>query len=172
MNLKKIEIKALTLEKKPEIQNILKRVYNIKTFYKNYIHFYYNLTEKFFKNPSCEYQKESIKLIYKNKIIAFLILDDCSINDLLMFENKTITKKIKRFESLKGVRSTMLIVDKKYQNKGIGSMILNYVKENYKSKYDYIWGIQHKAISNIDFFLKRREIILKIHEEIYTIGSL
>lgn len=161
-----LKIESLTLKDNDEMQGILKRIYKEKDFTLANFYLYYNLTTAFFKNQFSGYDKKSFKVTYKNKMIGFLVLIDFSINFELVNEDA-----VKKYIDKNGLKSVMLYVDKKHQRKGVGTMMLDYVEHKYKNKFDYLWGIQHREISNTDFFLKRRNFIFESKEngEIYTI---
>lgn len=101
-----------------------------------------------------------------------MILSDFSLYCLLeSYKNEEINKNIEKYKEKNGLKSVFFGVDIKYQKKGIGNKMIEYVKENY-NHFDYLLGIQHKAISNMDFFLNRRNVVSEIENSIYTAQEL
>lgn len=109
--------------------------------------------------------KHSIKVVYKGNIIGVVVLSDFPITYILP-EDKT-----KKYEGLRGLKSTFSGVLPKYQRKGIYNKMIEYIEENYK-EFDYLWGGHHREISNMDVFLKKREVVSEKEDEIYTVQML
>src|SRR3989304_4359086 len=108
------------------------------------------------------------------KIIGVMLLSDFSFYWLLETykeDDKNISKKIKKYKNKEGLRSVFFGIDRKYQKKGLGSKMIEYIQKNYK-QFDYLWGIQHKEISNMEFFLKRRKVVAEIGNSVYTVQDL
>lgn len=118
----------------------------------------------FLNNHFCRWTKHSIKAVYKNKIIGVELLSDCPI---LLVPNKKNKNLFKKIEDKRGLRSAFLGVLPKYQAKGIGGKMLEYVDNNYKD-FNYIWGTHQISVSNVGFFLKRRKVISKKDGVIYS----
>lgn len=170
--LNKIKIDKISLNDIIEIKKLIKNLYSIKNFDNTNSHLYYNLTENLLKYDNSFLIGNSIKLTYRNKIIGVMLMSEFSVNlGLYETENKTTIKKLSKYKDKRGLKNIFFGINKKYQNKGLGTYMIEYVKENFK-EYDYLWGIQHKDISNVEFFLKRREFINEIDGAIYSVQNL
>lgn len=58
-------------------------------------------------------------------------------------------------ENMRGIQGVALGVSSKFKTLGIGKMLINYPSS---MGFDYVWGLQLKALENIDDWLKRRKI--------------
>ena len=172
--LEKIKIENVLQKDIYEIQKLVKNLYPLKKFNGQNLHLHYNLTELLFKDYYVSTHDKSIKVVYRKKIIGVMLLSDFSFYWLLEAykeDDKNISKNIRKYKNKEGLRSVFFGIDIKYQKMGIGSKMIEYVRENYK-QFDFLWGVQHKDISNLDFFLKRRKVVAEIEDGIYTVQDL
>jgi hypothetical protein len=172
--LEKIKIEKFTTHDEKEVKELIKNIHSKIYFNETNIYIYNNLMYKLFFNGYDFILDYSLKIIYRKKIIGVMLLSDFSFYWLLEAhkeDNKNISKNIRKYKNKEGLRSVFFGVDIKYQKMGIGSKMIEYVRENYK-QFDFLWGVQHKDISNLDFFLKRRKVVAEIDDAVYTVQDL
>lgn len=113
-----------------------------------------------FKGIFSYFEKYSLKACVGKEIIAVLIGNSCDI----FFELEQVFElNIDGFDDLReksSFKSHALLVKKEYRNKGIAAELINYLKIN-NPELHYLWGIQREDISDMDYFLKRRKVVLK-----------
>lgn len=68
-----------------------------------------------------------------------------------------------------GLQGIALVVHPRYRGEGFGNMLKDY-SEN--MGYDYVWGIQHKSLKNINDWLKRRKIVFESDNTYCTVKIL
>jgi GNAT superfamily N-acetyltransferase len=103
----------------------------------------------FFLNDSLNYQNQLLAVTYvvednfKNEIVAFfsLLHDKISINDLPSNNQrkknfKDLMPAGKRFSSYPAVKIGRLGINNSYQNKGIGSFLMDFIKGSYVEDSD------------------------------------
>jgi hypothetical protein len=162
----KIEIKKICKKDIKEIKEIVIEIYSKNSFSSRGMFLYNCLLDGMFKyNSICFLLRHSIKIVYKGKIIGVMVLSDFPITWILPED------KVKKYEGLRGLKSTFSGVLPKYQRKGIYNKMIEYVKENYK-EFDYLWGGHQQEISTMDVFLKKREVISEENDELYTAQML
>jgi GNAT superfamily N-acetyltransferase len=117
----------------------------------------------------CYFDGFCLKIMCGKKAIGVNMLHHSNITDTV--HDKWCVCDLNPYLNKKGLHSDFFGIEPKYQRQGIGTMVVNYIKENFKD-YDYVWGYQRYDVSNIDFFLKYRKIVAKKEEGIYTIQDL
>lgn len=167
--IKNIKIGLISAIDFDEIQKLIKKIYSKTHFDKINYNLYHNLSEVLFQHDVSYLEKYSIKIVYRKKIIGVMLLSECPVSWFLI-KNETNTK----YEDKKCLKSDFSGIDIKYQKKGLYTEMIKYIKENYK-EFDFLWGIQHKYMSNLDFFIKKRIVLesdMQMNEAIYTIQNL
>lgn len=174
MDINKISILPITISDSSGIQSLIKQIYKKKTFPIEHYHFYLNVSENLFKGGlSNSYFKYSIKVLYRRKIIGIMLLLEVSLYETFSVTGQNRTK-IKHLKNQNGLRSDFFGVLPLYQKNGIGTKMTQYLKDNF-TEINYVWGIQHESLSNVAYFLKRREVISNvknINGAIYTLQKL
>jgi GNAT superfamily N-acetyltransferase len=171
MNIDKIKLTQIQKTDTIDAQILIKKIYEKKRIPVEHYHFYLNLSEGLFRGGlSNNLFKYSIKAIYRKKIIGVMLLSDFSLFDCLCW-NDYESPEMKILEKERGIQSIFTGVSPTYQRKGIANKMVQYIKENYK-EFDYLWGIQHESLSDMNYFLKKRKIIAEINEGIYTMQRL
>lgn len=130
----------------------------------------------------------TFKAIYDGKVVGFYFLSDkeslfdwakkyfkIDLNNIKKSE-KTYKKYIlnwefnhKLLEKIKdkrGVQGVALGVNSEYRGLGIGKKLLELPAN---LGYDYIWGIQSVGLSDVNAWLKRREVLMKINTFLVTV---
>jgi len=61
-----------------------------------------------------------------------------------------------KYVKLKGIEGVLLVVNEEIRGQGCGDKLKDYPKT---LDFDYIWGQQLKTLNNLEYWLKRRELI-------------
>jgi len=93
-----------------------------------------------------------LKMVIDNKIIGCHIIFDNKLYHI-HYENFNIKKE------QKGIEGFLFCIHPDYQRKGYGSAFINFEKEYFKNKYEYIWGGQDGRLNNSGFWSKHRKVI-------------
>ncbi len=120
--------------------------------------------------------EHSFKAVVGSKMAGFYFLSDKEqISDFqnflsknapdvvskLKFENKKLLKKL---STLKGIQGVAVGVLKEFRGKGIGKKLIEKPRQ---LGYDYVWGIQTRGLSDIDAWLKRRQVLVNYGDHFY-----
>lgn len=63
------------------------------------------------------------------------------------------------YKNKKGLNGLVFCIHPNYQNKGLGSKFIQFEREYFKGKYDYIWGGANDKLNNFHFWKKNRDFI-------------
>ena len=80
----------------------------------------------------CGHSDLGLKMVVDNKIIGCHIIFDNKLYHI-HYENFNIKKE------QKGIEGFLFCIHPDYQRKGYGSAFINFEKEYFKNKYEYIW---------------------------------
>lgn len=164
--MKEITIQPALESDKIKIANVIKRIYPVGStndYELNIIDFNVELIKL------CPMEELSLKIMCGKKIIGFNLLYEERIN-CIIHKDWYICDMASYYDK-RGLKSVFLGIEPKYRRKGIGTMIMNYIRENYK-EFDYLWGCQRYGVSTIEFFLKHRRIIAKKEDGFYTLMDI
>lgn len=122
------------------------------------------------QNPMANYKEEadwqkSVKMVLGDKIIGYYLLTDKeSIKDLLNkvkkmgFKVQINNEHLLRYaEENKGVQGLSMGILPEFKGKGYAKLLFDYPKS---IGYKFVWGIQTKGMSNLDLWMKRREVVV------------
>lgn len=108
----------------------------------------------------------SIKMEVNNEIVGVYLVVEKSIKSFLQEVKLNKIKDHINSEifinenelSDNGIQGLALCVKKSKRGNGLGNILKKYFR---KYGYDYIWGIQHKDLNNINEWLKTRELVFE-----------
>ena len=83
----------------------------------------------------------------EDKIMGLYLLGNSQLDSLTLNE---------KYVKLKGIEGVLLVVDEEIRGQGWGDKLKDYPKT---LDFDYIWGQQLKTLNNLEYWLKRRELI-------------
>lgn len=129
-----MKIKRIEAGDKPEIIKLVKIIFEKFNFLP--LNFVTSLIEY------AETNRNDLKIIENDKIIGFHLLDEV---------------KLKTGETF--LEGFIMGIHPDFQRKGYGSALINFEKEFFKGKYDYISGSHDGRLENIEFWKRHREIL-------------
>lgn len=103
----------------------------------------------FFSNY-CNIEKNLVMEV-KSEIIA------CHIFSL----DKLNQKDIDSYQDKNGICGFLFCVHPNFQRKGLGKKFIQFEREHFKGRYDYIWGATDNRLKNYEFWKKNRDIIFE-----------
>lgn len=106
-----------------------------------------------------DFSEDDLKITLNGKIIGFHIFDKESINKNIHGNDIEFVDNIELYKGKTGLLGFAMCILTEYQKIGAGTTLLNYEREHFKGKYDYIWGGQEEELSNIEFWKKHRKIV-------------
>lgn len=149
--MKNLKIEFCKEKDKKELSNLIRLIFNKYKFLP--IEFLVDCTEE------CSIGLYDIKLVENNKIIGFHFLHESKIR---IYKDHSIKYKYKEdvshLESKKGLEGFFMGIHPDFQRKGYGSALINFEKEYFKGKFDYIFGNQDARLNNINFWKKNRSV--------------
>jgi hypothetical protein len=83
----------------------------------------------------------------EDKIMGLYLLGNSQLDSLTLIE---------KYVKLKGIEGVLLVVNEEIRGQGWGDKLKDYPKT---LDFDYIWGQQLKTLNNLEYWLKRRELI-------------
>lgn len=123
-----------------------------------------------FKGGFNYFEDYSLKASISGEIVAVLIGQSCDI----FFELEDVYDlEVKGFDDLReknGFKSYILIVKEEYRKKGIAAALIKSLKDK-NPELRYLWGIQREDISDMGYFIKNREVVIRNKETkgLYTV---
>jgi GNAT superfamily N-acetyltransferase len=79
----------------------------------------------------------------------------------LMSEGKINETEFKLYKEKKGMNGVLFCIHPNFQKKGLGSKFIQFEREYFKGRYDYIWGDADSRLNNYEFWKKNRDIIFE-----------
>jgi GNAT superfamily N-acetyltransferase len=102
---------------------------------------------------------------HNNKVVGVYLLGDKQISDVIEFEEANIVYiDLEKFKSMNGVEGIALVVDDKYKNIGLGSLMKDHTRT---LGFDYICGVMYKDLGNKAHWSKRR-ILAAENDDVYV----
>jgi GNAT superfamily N-acetyltransferase len=114
----------------------------------------------FFSNY-CNIDKNLVMEV-KGEIIA------CHIFSL----DKLSEKDIDSYQDKNGICGFLFCIHPNFQKKGLGSKFIQFEREHFKGRYDYIWGEADIRLNNYEFWKKNRDIIFETEKGFLSIMNL
>lgn len=115
----------------------------------------------------CENEKDDLVMEIDGRIIGCHLFTKSELDLNFLGEHKNF------YKNKKGMCGFLFCIHPNYQRKGLGSKFIQFEREYFKGKYDYIWGEADKRLNNSGFWLNNRDIIINKKEKgLTTIQNL
>ena len=95
--------------------------------------------------------------------VTFVIVSQEEVRGFYLLSPKNLEEK--EYQGMWGIEGVALALDKQMQGRGLGKKMIELPKT---LGYDYVWGMQLKALNNIDHWLKRRQPVAQTDSEYIT----
>jgi len=66
-----------------------------------------------------------------------------------------------KYKEKKGINGHLFCIHPKFQRMGLGSKFIQFEREYFKGKYDYIWGSADVRLNNSSFWKKNRDLLVE-----------
>lgn len=97
---------------------------------------------------------KSIVLEKDGEVVGAYLLGDRQLRDgIEAYMDSDVYVNLDDYDEKDGVEGVALVVDESHRGAGVGSKLKDYVE---KLGADYIWGLQYKALGNLEHWMKRR----------------
>lgn len=102
-------------------------------------------------------------------VAGVYLLGDKQLSEVIEYEEAdTIYADLGDYENLHGVEGIALVVDKKYKNLGLGTLLKDHTRN---IGYDYICGVMYKELNNKDHWSKRRKLVAE-NDDVYIMAEI
>ena len=93
-----------------------------------------------------------------NEIMGVYLFGDRQISMVTNTEDGVIfyADKLEKYTNLRGFEGVLLAIDESIRNNGYATQLKDTSKV---IGYNYIWGLQFKTLGNLDYWLRRRELV-------------
>jgi GNAT superfamily N-acetyltransferase len=104
-----------------------------------------------------QFEENDLIMIVDNKIIGYHQFEDSNICDGYSISNAE-GFTVENYERKRGLSGFVFCIHPDCQKKGYGSKFIQFEKEYFKGRYDYIWGASHPKLNNSGFWKKNRTV--------------
>ena len=106
---------------------------------------------------------------HNNQVVGVYLLGDKQLSEVIEYEEADeIYIDLKDYENLHGVEGIALVVDEKYKNIGLGTLLKDHTRN---IGYDYISGVMYKDLNNIHHWSKRRKLVAE-NDDVYIMAEI
>lgn len=114
--------------------------------------------------------EDDLVMIVNGNRVGYHKLIKENLNDSLLEK-----KEFEFYKEKKGINGYLFCIHPNFHKMGLGSNFIQFEKNYFKEKYDYIWGEADKRLNNLYFWLKNRDLLVENKndaEEIISITSI
>lgn len=151
--MKDYKIELATNDDRQEMSKLIENIFKSYTF----------LPLNMLIDSDLEYDMEEYSL--KMTIDGIMIGIHVFFNNELDFRPQYCGELEEEFGDKKGIQGFMFGIHPDFQKQGYGKAFIQFEREFFKGKFDYIWGNHDKRLNNIEFWKETRDVFFEKYDE-------